>query len=237
MNQQAIAAMRAVTVSREYGSGGGEIAARLAQQLNWQLVDHHIVVHAAQALGIRESVVRAYDEKTEDIFSRLMQWPYPAQPAEIQTYRETLRCVVLDAAKDGHTVIVGRAGQILLADRRDVLHIRMVAPLEQRVAYVVRREGLELEAARTRLQEKDRARARYLQTEFHHQSDDAHLYDLIINTAVLDLDSIVGLICQALEAKSARLNVPTEELGAAAGMARYPGQPADFPVPPSPNEL
>jgi cytidylate kinase len=237
MNQQAIAAMRAVTISREYGSGGGEIAARLARQLDWQLIDHHIVVQAAHELGIRESVVRAYDEKTEDVFSRLMQWPYPSTPAEVQSYRETLRRVVLDAAKDGHAVIVGRGGQVLLADRRDVLHIRMVAPLDQRVAYVVRREGLEPGAARTRLQEKDRARARYLQTEFHRQSDDPHLYDMVINTAILDLDSIVGLICQALESKASRLKVPAEELGAVAGMSRYPGQAADFPVPPSPNEL
>jgi alpha/beta hydrolase fold len=39
VNPQAIAAMRAVTISREYGSGGGEIAARLARRLNWQLIE------------------------------------------------------------------------------------------------------------------------------------------------------------------------------------------------------
>ena len=61
-NQQAINAMRAVTISREYGSGGGEIAARLARRLGWQLVDHAIVVQAARELEIPETVVEARDE-------------------------------------------------------------------------------------------------------------------------------------------------------------------------------
>ena len=83
-------------------------------------------------------------------------------------------------------------------DKRDVLHVRVVAPLELRVAYVVHREGLDLDAARRRVQAKDRARTRYMQTEYHCQHEDPHLYDLVIDTAVLDLDSAVDLICLAL---------------------------------------
>jgi len=61
-------------------------------------------------------------------------------------------------------VIVGRGGQVLLADRRDVLHVRVVAPLEHRVVYVALREGLDMDTARARVQAKDRARGRYMQT-------------------------------------------------------------------------
>jgi cytidylate kinase len=128
-------------------------------------------------------------------------------------------------------VIVGRGGQVLLAGKRDVLHIRVVAPLELRVAYVAHREGLSLEAARLRVQAKDRARTRYMQTQYHCQHEDPHLYDLVIDTAVLDLDSAVDLICLALERKASRLTVPMAELGPAAGLAPYPGKPADFRVP------
>jgi cytidylate kinase len=127
-------------------------------------------------------------------------------------------------------VIVGRGGQVLLADRRDVLHVRVVAPLEQRSAYVVRREGLDTDTARKRVQEKDHARTRYMQTQFHRQPDDAHLYDVVINTAILDLDSAVEQICLALEHKASRLGVPVEELGPAAGQSLYPSPAADFPV-------
>ena len=139
--------------------------------------------------------------------------------------------VVRAAANTGHVVIVGRGGQFLLADRRDVLHLRIVAPLELRVAYVTRREEPNINAARVRVQEKDRARDRNMQIQFHRKPDDPHLYDLVINTAVLDLDRIVDLICLALEDKASRLSMPPEELGAAAGLAPYPGRPADFSVP------
>jgi len=234
VNQQAIATMRAVTISREYGSGGGEIAARLARRLDWQLVDHQIVAEAAHNLGVHEAVVAAHDEKAGGILSRVFQWPYPIPAEEAQAYYEALRRVVLEAANTGHAVIVGRGGQMLLRDRRDVLHIRVVAPLEQRVAYVVRREGLDADAARKRVQEKDQTRIRYTQSQFHRQPDDAHLYDLVINTAILDLDHVVDQICLALEHKASRLSVPVEELGPAAGLTHYPSQPADFPVPPQP---
>ncbi|QBD76310.1 cytidylate kinase-like family protein [Ktedonosporobacter rubrisoli] len=230
MDEQLSAAMQAITISREYGSGGGEIARRLAHRLGWQLVDHQIIAQAARELHIAEAVIQAHDEKSRDIFSRLIQWPYPISSAELRAYHERIRHIVLEAAHNGHAVIVGRGGQVLLAEQRGVLHVRVVAPLAQRIAYVAYREGLDTDAAQTRIQEKDHARAHFMQTEFHCQHTDPHLYDLILNTAVLDLDSCVELICLALERKASRLNVPAEELGPATGMPRYPGKPADFPA-------
>jgi cytidylate kinase len=63
VNPQDIAAMRAITISREYGSGGGEIAARLARRLNWQLIDHAIIEHTARELEVHETEVEKHDEE------------------------------------------------------------------------------------------------------------------------------------------------------------------------------
>jgi cytidylate kinase len=257
VNQQAIAAMRAVTISRQYGSGGGEIAVRLARKLGWQLIDHAVIEQTARELGVYETEVSRHDEEhVEGTLSRILNGirnlsgsfipttsagPFtPGAPltasrpsvANERAYQETMQQVVRAAANTGHVVIVGRGGQILLTDQRDVLHIRIVAPPELRVAYVASREEPNRIAARTRVQEKDRARDRYIQSQFHRKPDDPGLYDLVINTAVLDLDRIVDLICLALEDKASRLGVPAEELGPAAGLAPYPGRPADFTVSP-----
>jgi CMP/dCMP kinase len=261
-NQQAIAAMRAVTISRQYGSGGGEIAARLARKLGWQLIDHAIIEQTAHELGVSETDVARYDEEyVESTLSRILNGirnlgaggviipptsvgPLPSgaplaasrpSAANERAYQVTMQDVVRAAANTGHVVIVGRGGQFLLADRRDVLHIRVVAPLELRVAYVVRREEPNINAARVRIQEKDRARERYIQTQFQRKPDDPELYDLVINTAVLDLDRIVDLICFTLEARTSRLAVPAEDLGPAAGLAPYRGRPANFIVPRQPS--
>src|SRR5438094_5457407 len=166
VNQQAIATMRAVTISRQYGSGGGEIAARLARKLGWQLIDHAVIEQTARELGVYETDVARHDEEyVEGTLSRILNrirtmtagafsptasgtpfplgTPYaasPRPPADERAYQETMQDVVRAAAHTGHVVIVGRGGQIVLADRRDVLHLRIVAPLELRVVYVVRRE-------------------------------------------------------------------------------------------------
>ncbi len=241
----AIEQMRAVTISREYGSGGGEVARRLAQQLGWRLVDHEIVVRVAQTLGVSESEAAARDEHVEGFVSRLLRSMQRVDPnlmsgapvlpvspeAEQNEYQEALSDVVKAAITDGHTVIVGRGSQALLAQRRDVLHVRVIAPLSVRIAYVMQREGLSSEEARERVQVKDRDRMRYLQSAHNLQSDDPHLYDLVVNSAVLDLDSISSLIITALQDKAKRLTVPAEQLGPGAGLARYPGHPGDLHPP------
>lgn len=241
--QQKIPEMRAITISRQYGSGGGEVAALLAQHLDWQLIDHEIVARVAHSLGITEEEANVHDERLEGFIVRAMNalqaaaLVVPASVAPLEqaeaVYDEALRKVVETAANTGHVVIVGRTGQALLAARRDVLHVRIVAPLQQRITYVSRREGLNEAEARSRISVKDRDRARYLQARFGRSVDDPLLYDLIINTAVLDLESAVDLISLALERKAHKLTVRTGELGPVTGLARYRGQPADLPPPAS----
>src|SRR5581483_8805991 len=235
-----ISRMRAITISREYGSGGGEIARRLAQRLNWQLIDHEVVVRVAQELGISVAEAEEYDEYVESLVTRILQSlqmippiaatqpVIPPPTIDAPPYHEACRRVIEGAFATGHTVIVGRGSQVVLAEHRDVLHVRIVAPLEQRITYVMRREGLNREDAQSRIQLKDQDRIRYLQARYHRHPADPCLCDIVLNTSVLDLDSTVDLLALALERKARRLTTPPEELGPAAGVPRYPEQPEDF---------
>lgn len=242
--QQSLSAqMRAITISREYGSGGGEIARRVATRLGWQLVDHEMVVRIAQSLGVSESEIERQDEYSESFASRILSSmrlidptmainvPADAFTTTEEVYKQALTNLVRAVAEAGHAVIVGRGSQVLLARQRDVLHVRIVAPLEQRITYVVQREGLDRETARARIQQKDRQRERYLQYHYHQSSEDPHLYDLVMNTGIIDLDSIAALITYALERKATRLAVDEKELGPGAGSLRYTSQPEDFRPP------
>ncbi len=244
-----VAQMRAITFSREYGSGGGEIAARVAQRLRWRLVDHEVVVRVARELGVSEADAAERDERTESLFSRILTSMQSIQPpvyvessvapillTNENDYRDALNKVINAAVETGNVVIVGRGSQVRLAQRRDVLHVRIVASLDQRIQYVMSREGLSQEAARSRIQSKDRDRARYLQAEYQRDPGDAHLYDLTINTNVIDLDSAVDIILLALERKAQRLPLKTGELGPVVGLQRYPGQPEDLRPPESVTE-
>ncbi|HEU0002268.1 MAG TPA: cytidylate kinase-like family protein, partial [Ktedonobacteraceae bacterium] len=237
--------MKAITISRLYGSGGGEIGARVARRLNWHLIDHEIVARVARELGIPERTAKAQDEYAKGFITRVISQfvstaPTAAAPVvqvipddqpDQERYQETLRHVVETAADTGRAVIIGRASQIYLANRRDVLHVFIEAPLQQRIAYVALRENLDAAGARERVQLKDGDRSRYFRTVLRKKPDDPMHYDLVINTGVLSLDWAVDLICRALEEKTKALSLSLEELGPARGMAPYPGQPADIRSP------
>lgn len=238
--ESGVSAMRAVTISREYGSGGGEIAARLAERLDWQLIDHEVVKQIAVRLGVEEEDAAAHDEHAESWvmqFLSTMQGvgPMVALPSDLAfppteiSYTRALRDVVNGAVLAGQVVIVGRGSQIILRNRRDTLHVRVVAPLDLRIAYVALRENLTRTEAQQRITQREQERRRYLSNTYRALPDDAHLYDITLNTAVLDLDGCVTLIQRALEVKATRLDLPASALGpAAAHVQPYPEAPEDF---------
>ncbi|GCE48845.1 cytidylate kinase [Thermosporothrix hazakensis] len=234
--------MRAITISREYGSGGGEIARRLAQRLGWRLIDHELVIRAAQELGISEEEAEIQDEHADSFISSLINSMRILQPAMFtiepmpllsnpHLYRETMSKLVETAIEAGPAVIVGRGSQMILAEHRDVFHTRIVATLEKRIRYVMQREQVSESEAKSRIQMKEQDRIRYLQTQYHCHPDDSSLYDLIVNTTVLSLDQCVDLILQALNYKAERLHLPEEELGPGAGLQPYPSLPGDLRPP------
>lgn len=234
--------MHIITISREYGSGGGEIAARLANELGWRLVDHEAVVQVAHELNISTTDAEEQDEHMDSLGVRLLNGLSLIQPPMSNSmqviavpsalmYHKALRKVIEKALTLDYIVIVGRGSQMLLKGRRDALHVRVIAPLEQRITYVMQREGLSFENARARIQYKDSGRTRYLQTQYHQNPSDPLLYDLVINTAVLSLDHAVQLIRAALNHKATRLQVPASLLGPVTGLPQYPRQSEDFRVP------
>jgi cytidylate kinase len=237
-----LSTMSAVTISREYGSGGGEIAARLAHALSWRLIDHEAVVRVAHELGLSEEDAAEQDERVASFIEQALDslsraYPNVTDEAHLtplqrqQAYHEALQRVILRAADEGSVVIVGRGSHVALADRRDVLRVAVVAPLPQRIVYVARREGLDAAAARERIQRKDQDRRRYLEVQYHTRPFEPEQFDLIVNTGVLSLDDVVALICDALERKAARLALPPDQLGPGAGVAPYPTQPEDVALP------
>lgn len=231
--------IRAVTISREYGSGGGKIAAHLAKRLGWQVIDHEIVARVACAMGTSQEEAAAHVEHTEGILARIVNSLQYVDPAFMlytpsarfpsdEVYRGALERIIRAAAARGHVVIVGRGSQVLLAERRDVLRVRIIAPFEQRVAYVMQREGLDQRAAASRIRKFEHERTRYLEAVYHRKPEDAHLYDVVLNTSSLDPASAVNVICLALNHKARRLCAQAGEGGPATGQSHSPGQPRDF---------
>ncbi len=211
-----VVGMRAITISREYGSGGSEIAARLAKRLEWQVIDHDIVERVASAMGTSQEEAEAHDEHTQGVLGQVLNSLLYLNPActayappeavlSDEAYCDAVERIVRAAVARGHVVIVGRGSQVLLANRRDVLRVRVIAPLEQRVTNVMGQEGLDEEAAASRIRKFEHERMRYLEAGYHRNPEDVHLYDLILNTSSYDPASAVNVICLALNHKARRL--------------------------------
>jgi cytidylate kinase len=95
-------------------------------------------------------------------------------------------------------IIIGRGGQVILANKPDVLHVRVIAPLEKRIAVRAAREGLSLKEAQKKLVEADKAHVDFVKNFFDVDNRDPLLYDLVINTDKISIDAAAELIYVAL---------------------------------------
>jgi len=212
MNEGAedVTEVRTVTVSREYASGGNVIAAQVASRLGWQLLDHDAMVgHVAQSLGTSQAEAEAHDERHEGLVAKILRnlqyidpdfepsTPLGATLSD-EVDREAVDSIVQDAAERGQVVIVGRASQVTLAGRRDVLRVRIIAPIEQRITAVMQQEGLNRQEAASRIRGIDREHAKYLEAEYHQELGDSHLFDLVVNMGFFAPEMVVNVICLLL---------------------------------------
>lgn len=211
--------IRVVTISPQLGSEGSKIAATLAGRLQWQLMERNIVTQVAGELEMEEEEAALYDEHMYSFADRFLlsmqfsvsdamgawgnQYTVPIWPLrQERLYHETLQRVIENIAEAGSAVIVGHGAQAILANRPDALHIKVIAPLAQRVQHVMQCGQKDENSARELIQQKDRDRAHYLRSQHRRNIDDPLLYDLVVNSAFPGLESQVDLICLSLERKA-----------------------------------
>jgi CMP/dCMP kinase len=181
----------AITISRQVSSRGDDLAIRVAQQLGWRIISRELINKAALAAGAPQVALAEIDELD---FLGLR----PA-PREWRAYREQVEGIIQVLAEAGNIVIVGRGGQVVLRDRPEVLHLRVVAPLDKRVSWLQTAENLSPQAAEARLLQSDKRRTAYLRRSYKVDPDDPTHYHLTINTGCFDLTQAVGLVVQAFE--------------------------------------
>ncbi|MBN1219816.1 MAG: cytidylate kinase-like family protein [Anaerolineae bacterium] len=184
--------MGAISISRQMGSRGDELARQVAERLKWGYICHEVINWAAQAAGVPQVALAEIDE--------LGFFNLRPSAKERQAYQSQVEHIIRELASEGYVVIVGRGGQVILQDWPDVLHVRVVAPLETRVAWLQQEKSLSAEAARARLAKSDRTRLRYLWRNYGQHLDDPTLYHLILNMGRFDLPQAVNLVVQTYQA-------------------------------------
>jgi len=202
-----------VTVSRQHGAGGGEVARRLALELGFDFLDREIITEIARSTHMSARVVGTLDEKDRDVLSDWLAAVASDNYLSTAAYRAHLIRLVEVIANRGGAVILGRGAHIILRSTR-ALRVFVVAPLEARIAEVSRREGSSETAARRRIVEVEAERRAFLARHFHADSSDLSSFDIVVNTEVLGLTGAVAAARSAVEALSAGASLGLRRPGA-----------------------
>ncbi|MBN1566200.1 MAG: cytidylate kinase-like family protein [Anaerolineae bacterium] len=221
--------MTVITVSRQLGSGGDEIATQVCERLGYQFFNKEMMIEAASDVGLRAEEVVDFSEDRYDVqnfLERLLR-SRARQVKQVlvrdddhkvidtlnaRTLNEAqcvdlVRYTVLTAYETGNFVIVGRGGQAILRDKPNTLHVRVVAPLEQRIQHI-RTGGMSgISEIKLAIERHDRAAAEYLDRFFGITWDDPANYHLVINGNMMPVRAAVEVIVAAAEAIQATASV------------------------------
>jgi cytidylate kinase len=193
-----------IAVSREAGSRGGSIARRAAAKLGWQVYSQELLEYIAQdgnfRNGVEEQLSPAAVHWVEEHLEQLRTGSASARTPE---WLDLARMVLALAAQGG-VVLIGRGAGFLLPPR-STLHVRVIAPLSDRIAYMSQWLRLTPEEAAEQVRVRDSRRAEFIATHFQRRPGEVHQYDLLLNSSLLGEELCAGLIVSAAQAKDAAL--------------------------------
>ena len=198
--------MAIVTISRLYGSGGSEVAALVARDLGWSLLDNAVVDSVAARLGITPSEVAAREERVPSLVERLVEtmalgsqeWlgslAAAKRPPSDEQLIDVTRHIVDEAIARGPLVVVGRGAQAMLAQRSDALHVFCYASRPALIARSMRRDNLDETSAAKRVDETNARRATWVERHWNRDWTEHTNYHLTVNTEWLGIDGAAEII-------------------------------------------
>ena len=203
---------RALTISREYGSGGGEIADIIAKELGWRLVDKDLISEISRTEKVSPSEVAAFDEKVDPWIHRITRTVWglgadgisvvaPVEMFDAEKAASLAKRIVTEAYNMGNCVIVGRGSQCILRNKPDAFHAFVYARWEDRVRKIQLRvkPGTDVPAL---LRATDAQREEYIRVHYKEKWMNPYLYDIMIDSKN-ENEKTARLIISAMQMVSA----------------------------------
>ncbi|PYO96878.1 MAG: hypothetical protein DMD60_08760 [Gemmatimonadetes bacterium] len=196
-----------ITITRQYASGGSEVARLVAAALRWDVIDNEFVDEVARRAGLPPDAVAQREERAAGLLERLARTLAAGspemfiatagaprvEPDEAAIVQLTER-VIAEAAAHGRIVLVGRGAQAVLAQRPDAMHVYVVAGKPWRMQLAVERLGVNPAEGAKVVDETDRRRDQYVRTYYGRHRQDAVNYDMVVNTEKLGIDGAAALV-------------------------------------------
>jgi len=205
-----------LTISRQLGSGGSYIGQAVANRFGMRYADREILKQAAEAVGAREGDLVMSEEKASGFWESLLHsfsmgapdaaFTPPALPPVYAADLFKLESLIIREIADRFdAVVVGRAGFHVLAGRPNVTNIMVHAPRAFRVRRVMELYGIESEKdAEEQVDRSDRQRTQFIKSFTGKNSNDAHIFDLCIDTGSVGLETATELVAALAESMLGR---------------------------------
>jgi cytidylate kinase len=185
--------MAIVTISRQMGSFGNEIAKEVAYRTRYDTIDKQKISEALSGRGFPTDAIEKFDEKKPSFWQSFSY--------QRDRFLHLIKTVIYEFAKKDRVVIVGRGGQFLLKDLPNTLHVRVVATEELRIRRLMDRNRWDEKKAASILRRSDQDSSGYIRSFFGFDWSDETFYDLVLNTRAIPVETAVEMIVTALGAR------------------------------------
>lgn len=202
--------MTVVALSAAYGAAGGMIGCKVAERLGVRFLDRAIPTRVSTRRDVPFDVADLPEETlTGSRLERMLMGflggdpglatPVPADVLNPADFRRATEEEVLACAAKGQVVILGRGAVAVLRHHPGVLRVRLGGAPERRVAQAMRLQGIDEERARRAMRRIDKTQATYFKQHYGIRADDISLYQLVIDSTVLEIDTCVDMIASAAQ--------------------------------------
>ena len=199
-----------VTVSRQKGSRGSYFASRLSERLGYQELHRGVIDAICDSSGYRKRVVESLDQRVRGDLELAVEATLSGQSVDHSDYNRHLVKVILSMAKLGGVVVTGRGANHILGLNQGV-HFRVVAPYESRVKFLIKYEQMKQHEAMKVIEETDSERREFVQKLFGKNLDDPQYYDVVYNSALIDVEEMLDSAILAIKTKLDKLrHLPTD---------------------------
>lgn len=191
-----------ITIGRQHGSSGREIARLLAEKLNYKCYDKEIVDEAANHSDFSRDLIDAFDEKRMSAFI-LHAGGYGLN----ENFRLNMQVVsaqfeaMRNIAEKGNCIFVGRCADYILRDHDDLISVFILGDMDERLKCLERRQGLDEVDARKKIKEVDKDRSSFYRYYSDQTWGDAQNYDMCINSSKLGVEGTVQVILDYIKAR------------------------------------
>jgi len=199
-------ARRAVTLSRQTGSGAHSVAEKLAARLQalspkdgcpWTVFDRNLVEKVLEDHNLPQRLAQFMPEDRVTEIADTMDELFGLHPPSWTLVHQTTD-TILRLAELGNVILIGRGATVITSKLDYVFHVRLVGSLERRIKHVQETDHLSKEAALDLIRKEDRGRKRYLKRYFNTDLNEPLLYHLVINTDLISYDEAARIIADAM---------------------------------------